>query len=240
MEILAIIPARGGSKGIPDKNIKPLSGKPLIAWTIDAAKKSKYITKTIVSTDSREIMSIAKKHGAEVPFLRPKNISQDLSPSLDLIIHALDWFKDNKKYQPQMLILLPPTAPLRQTKDINKGVALMLQKPLTDSVRPVIESPKHPFKTLKLDGKFLKPFFPKRITGFDEPYDMPRQILPPAYIYSGAMQIMWPKTITQQHSLTGKKSKFFLMNSLDSINIDSLIDFKLAELIMQRRLAGKK
>lgn len=239
LEILGIIPARGGSKSIPRKNIKPLLGKPLIVWTIEACRGSKLLTRFIVSTDDPEIAEISKKYGAEVPFLRPAEIAGDLSPSLDLMLQALGWFKENEKYQPDILVLLPPTAPLRQAEDIDRGIGVMLAPPESDSVRPVIESPKHPYKTLKIEGDFLAPFFLKDVTGFDEPYDLPRQLFPKAYIYSGAMQIMWRKTLTKQKSLTGKKSKYFLMRPEDSINIDSEIDFLMAELLMKQRFLKK-
>ncbi len=237
VEILAVIPARGGSKSLPRKNLKSLCGQPLIVWTIAEAKKSKHLTRIIVSTNDTEIATVAKQFGAEVPFLRPAELAADLSSSLDALSHALDWLEKNEGYVPDAVALLPPTAPLRKAEDIERGIELLLRSPEADSVRPVIESPKHPYKTLALDGEYLKPFFSEEITGFSEPYDLPRQMLPKAYVYSGALQVAWTKTIREQKSLTGRKSKYFLMKPEDSVNIDGPIDFKLAEVLMAERLS---
>jgi len=116
MEILAIIPGRGGSKGVPGKNIKMLLGKPLIAWTIEEAKKSKYLTRIIVSTDSQEIADIAKQYGAEVPFLRLVEISGDLATDVEFLLHALDFLKEKENYEPEIILRLPPTSPLRTAR----------------------------------------------------------------------------------------------------------------------------
>jgi CMP-N-acetylneuraminic acid synthetase len=239
MEILGVIPARGGSKGVPGKNIKPLLGKPLIAWTIDEAKKSKLLTRTIVSTDDSEIAEIARSYSAEVPFLRPAEISQDLSTSVEVLRHALDWLKEHEGYEPDIMVLLPPTAPLLQAKDIDRAIGLLIESPDADSVRPVIESSKHPYKTLRLEGEYVKAFFPKEVSGFDEPFDLPRQLFPKAYVYSGAMQVMWRRTLRELNSLTGGKSKYFLMRPEDSINIDTALDFKLAEILLTQRLKNE-
>jgi len=117
-KILALIPARGGSKGLPGKNIKPLLGKPLIAWTIEQAKASKYVDRVVVSTDDDEIAEVAIRYGAEVPFLRPKELARDDSPTIDAILHALDFFSD-KGERFDLLALLEPTSPLRDSEDID-------------------------------------------------------------------------------------------------------------------------
>ncbi len=236
MKILAVIQARGGSKGVPGKNIKPLAGKPLIAWTIEETKRSKLLTRTIVSTDDEEIARISRQFGAEVPFLRPAALAQDLSTSLDVMLHALDWLKTNETYIPDVVVLLPPTAPLRRAEDIDTAIVLLLDSPEADSVRPIIESSKHPYKTLRIHDAHLESFFSPEITGFDEPYDLPRQLFPKAYVYSGALQVMWRKTLLEQKSLTGKKSKYFFMKTEDSINIDSPIEFELAEILLAKRM----
>ena len=122
MEILAIIPARGGSKGIPRKNIKPIAGKPLIAWIIQAAKGSKYITRIIVSTDDNEIASVSKEYGAEAPFIRPKEISGDLSTDVEFLTHALKALKEKEGYGPDIILRLPPTSPLCTRAHIDEGL----------------------------------------------------------------------------------------------------------------------
>lgn len=238
MEILAIIPARGGSKGIPRKNIKALCGKPLITWTIEEAKKSRYITRTIVSTDDPEIAEVAKAYGAEVPFLRPAEISQDLSTDVEFLLHALDWLKEYEGYEPEIVLRLPPTSPLRTAAQIDEGIETLLKNPEADAVRPIAEAPKHPYKLWKIaeDNVFLEPFFPKSFTGFDEPYNLPRQLFPKAYIHTGAMDIIRVRAIREQKSTSGEKLAHFFMPAEDSINIDHPIDFEIAEFLMQKRL----
>lgn len=238
MEILAIIPARGGSKGIPRKNVKPLCGKPLIAWTIDAAKKSRHITRAIVSTDDPEIAEAARHYGAEAPFLRPVEISGDLSPDTDFLLHALDFLREKEGYEPEIVVRLPPTSPLRTAAHIDQGIETLLKNPEADAVRPICEAPKHPYKLWKIadDGKFLEPFLPESFTGFHEAYNLPRQLFPKAYIHTGAMDVIWTKTIREQKSTSGKRLAYFFMETEDSVNIDHPIDFEIAEFLMRKRL----
>lgn len=240
MHILAIIPARGGSKGIPRKNIKSLCGKPLIAWTIEEARKSKYITRMIVSTDDPEIAGAAKAYGAEVPFLRPAAISQDLSTDAEFLLHALDWLKEKENYEPEIVLRLPPTSPLRTGAEIDEGIETLLKNPDADAVRPICEAPKHPYKLwgISAGGVFLRPFFPPSVTGFAEANNLPRQLFPKAYIHTGAMDIMRTRTIREQKSTSGEKLAYFFMPHEDAVNIDHPIDFEIAEFLMQKRLAG--
>lgn len=240
MLVYAIIPARGGSKGVPGKNIRLLNGKPLIAWTIEAAKKSRHLTRIIVSTDDSEIAGVSRQYGAEVPFFRPHELAEDLSHTKDALLHALDWLEKHEHAVPDIVVLLPPTAPLRTGEDIDRGIETLLRMPEADSVRPIIESPKHPYKSLKIRGDYLEPFFPKSVTGFDEPYDLPRQLLPKAFVYSGAMQVIRRDTLLRQQSLTGRRSAYFFMKHEDSVNIDSLLDFQFAEMLMNERLKNEK
>lgn len=237
MKILVIIPARGGSKGIPRKNIKPLFGKPLIYWTIEEAKKSSYISRIIVSTDDEEIAIVAKNFGAEVPFLRPQEISGDLAPDVEFLTHALDFLKEKEQYEPDIVLRLPPTSPLRRAEHIDKGIEILLANPEADAVRPITEAPKHPYKmwTISGDEKFIEPFLPQSFTNMDEPYNLPRQLLPKAYIHTGAMDIMRLRTIRDMKSTSGKKTTYFFMEPEDSINIDHPIDFELAELFLKKR-----
>ena len=238
MEILAIIPGRGGSKGVPGKNIKMLLGKPLIAWTIEEAKKSKYLTRIMVSTDSQEIADIAKQYGAEVPFLRPVEISGDLATDVEFLLHALDFLKEKENYEPEIILRLPPTSPLRTAAHIDEGIQKLIDTPEADAVRPMTEVPKHPYKFWKIsaDERFIEPFLDKNFTGIDEPYNMPRQSLPKVYVHSGAMDVMRLKTIRGMKSTSGKKLAYFYMRPEDSVNIDNELDFKLAENILKKRL----
>lgn len=238
MEILAIIPARAGSKGIFGKNIKLIAGKPLIAWTIEEAKRSKLLTRVIVSTDSEEIAKVALKFGAEVPFLRPAEISGDLATDVEFLLHALDWLKEKEGYEPDIILRLPPTSPLRTAAHIDEGIQKLINTPEADAVRPIVEVSKHPYKMWKIsmDRKWLKPFLPKEFTNLDEPYNLPRQSLPKVFIHSGAMDVIRLKTIREQQSTSGKKLAYFYMRSEDSINIDQPIDFELAEILLKRRI----
>lgn len=238
--MLAIIPARGGSRGIPKKNVKLLAGRPLIAWTIDAAKNSKLITRIIVSTDDEEIAKLARDLGVEVPFLRPAEISHDLATDVEFLTHALNWLKEKEGYDPEIVLRLPPTSPLRTTTHIDEGIQKLLNTPEADAARPIMEAPKHPYKMWKIDkdGKFLEPFLPKEFTGFDEPYNLPRQLFPKVYLHTGAMDIMRKNTILKQKSTSGKKLTYFFMDPESSVNIDHPMDFEIADFIMRKRLSN--
>jgi len=236
-KILGIIPARGGSKSIPGKNIRMIAGKPLIAWTIEEAKKSKFISRLIVSTDDPQIASVAKQYGAEVPFMRPAEISQDLSTDVEFLIHALDYLMEKEGYEPDIVLRLPPTSPLRTAAHIDEGIQTLLDNPEADAVRPITEVVKHPYKYWKIvEGeKLLQPFLPKEITGFDEPYNLPRQMFPKVYMHTGAMDVMRTRTILELKSTSGNHLGYFFMSAEDSVNIDSLIDFELGEILLKRR-----
>src|SRR4029079_15801507 len=136
-EILAIVPARGGSKSIPRKNLIPVGGKPLIAYSIEHARTSRLVTRTIVSTEDAEIAEVARAHGAEVPFLRPAQYADDMSPDIDVFRHALQWLGDNEVYRPDLVVHLRPTGPVRRVELIDQAIALMLEHPEADALRSV-------------------------------------------------------------------------------------------------------
>ncbi len=238
MEILAIIPARGGSKGIPGKNTKVLAGKPLIVWTIEAALGSKYITRVIVSTDSQQIADIALENGAEIPFLRPLSISQDLSTDVEFLQHTLSFLREKDGYVPAVVLRLPPTSPLRTAEDIDNGIKVLVSNPEADAVRPIIEVSKHPYKLWKIadGGEYLEPFLDKTFTSLDEPHNLPRQLFPKVYAHTGAMDIMRRQTIEDLHSTSGRKLGYFLMEPDHSVNIDHPLDFEFADYLMKKRL----
>jgi len=234
---LAIIPARGGSKGIPGKNIKLLAGKPLIAWTIEAAQKAVYLDRVIVSTDDEEIAKVARECGAEVPFLRPACISGDLATDVEFIDHALEFFEAQESFVPDIVLRLPPTSPLRTSEHIDTGIVTLVDTEGADAVRPIVEVDKHPYKFwLKddVDERFLKAFLTKEYTGFDEPHNLPRQLFAKVYRHTGAMDVVWVKTIKEQRSTSGKKLAHFPMSEEESVNIDNPIDFEIAELLMRK------
>lgn len=238
VKILAIIPARGGSKSVPRKNIKLLAGKPLIAWTIEEAKKTRHQMRIIVSTDDEEIAEVARAHGAEVPFLRPAEISQDLSTDVEWLAHALDWLKEKEDYAPDMVVRLPPTSPLRTANEIDLGVETLIKYPEADSSRAICESPKHPYKMWKTSAgnPYLEPFLTETFTGFTDAHNLPRQLFPKIYVHTGAVDIIRPGTVYNQKSTSGKKCAYFFMKPENSVNIDSLLDFEFADFLMRKRL----
>ena len=155
IEVAAIIPARSGSKGLPDKNIKSLAGKPLIAYSIAAAHLVTNIQRTIVSTDSERYANIAREYGAEVPFLRPEEISGDASSDYEFIRHALDWMKSNEGYQPQYLVLLRPTTPLREPRYIDEAIKRLLHDDDATALRSVHEMSESTYKTFEINEDYL-------------------------------------------------------------------------------------
>lgn len=235
MEVLGIIQARGGSKSIPKKNIKLLANKPLIAWTIEEAKKAKSITRLIVSTDDEEIAKVAKSYDAEVPFLRPAEYATDKAKSIGVLKHALKWLSENENYLPDVVVQLKPTNPLRRAEHIDGCVKLFLASPEIDTVITVTKSLAHPLKCWKFRNEFLEPFIPEDVYGIKEAAKMPRQMLPEAYVNNSCVHVISPKTILETNSSIGKKVKGVVLSREDSINIDEKLDFKIAELLIKEK-----
>ncbi len=209
-QILALIPARGGSKSIPRKNIILLAGKPLVAYTIGQARASRYITRTIVSTDDAEIAEIARAAGAEVPFLRPSEFAQDLSPDLDVFRHALQWLEANEQYTPALVVHLRPTGPARRVELVDRAIELMLAQPAADALRSVSLAEQTPYKMWRIENDFLQPLLP--VPGIAEPYSMPRQMLPPVYWQNGYVDVVRPRTILELDSMCGKTILPFIVD----------------------------
>ncbi|MBI2056297.1 MAG: acylneuraminate cytidylyltransferase family protein [Candidatus Sungbacteria bacterium] len=231
-KILALIPARGGSKGIPKKNIQLLAGKPLLAWSIGVAKKSKYIDRVIVSTDNEEIADIARKYGVEVPFLRPANLAEDLTPDTPVFLHALEWLKDHEKYQPDILVHLRPTGPLRTAEEIDESIELLEKFPEADSVRSIEEPSKPPFKMWKIAGDFIDPFV-SDMPGMKDWHTAPRQSLPKVYQTTADIGVVRYSTIMEKNSVIGGKVlPYFLKRP--TVDIDHAIDFEIAELLLRK------
>ena len=230
LKILCVIPARSGSKGIPDKNIKLFKGKPLISWSIEQAKKSKYNMRIIVSTDSEDYANISKQYGAECPFIRPKNISKDNSTDYELFNHCIDWLASNEKYEPDIILQLRPTQPCRKVDDIDKCLNIFLKNlEEYDSLRTVVEIEKSPFKMYTIDdeNQMLKPLF-RKIEGITEPYNQGRQFLPKSYLHNGYIDI-FKSTIIKYRTISGNNIYPYVMNKNDTIDIDTLDDWKKAE-----------
>lgn len=238
--VAALIPARGGSKRIPRKNVADVGGKPLIAWTIEAAKKSRFISRIIVSTDDPEIAAVAKQYGAEVPFVRPKDIAGDLTPDLPVFEHTLKWLQEAEENVPAIMAhLRVNTGLFRTAEDIDAGIGLLLAHPEYDSVRAVIPAPLHPLKTYRLDGIDLAPFVPRdvaeKISGVSEPFNEPVQKLPKAYAAAGYFSAIRSRTILEQHSMTGKKVLGYSVPAERALDIDEPHELAYARSLLASR-----
>ena len=230
MEVLCLIPARGGSKSIPRKNIRSFAGHPLIAYSIVAGKTAATVTRVIVSTDDEEIAKVAQSYGAETPFLRPKDISLDNTPDLPVFQHALKWFADQENYKPDVVVQLRPTSPLRRVEQIDQCVYRLLEHPEADSVRTVCIPFQNPYKMWRIEqGSFMKPIIASDIP---EAYNQPRQALPVVYWQTGYVDAVWSITVTQKNSMTGDRILPVVIDPEDWIDIDSPDDWLRAERLL--------
>jgi N-acylneuraminate cytidylyltransferase len=229
-EILAIIPARGGSKGIPRKNIRDFSGYPLIAWSIAAGLKSKLVTRVIVSTDDEEIAAVARQWGAETPFLRPAEFAQDKTTDLPVFEHALQWLAENEGYRPDVVVQLRPTSPIRPKTCVDDAVRILLQHADADSVRGVVPAGQNPHKMWTLPTGGDAPMENLlEVKGIEEPYNAPRQILPPVYWQTGHIDAIRPSAILEKGSMSGKIIYPLLIDPKFTVDLDSLNDWVKAE-----------
>lgn len=222
-KILALITARGGSKSIPRKNIKPLNGIPLINWTINAAKRSRYIDRLILSTDDHEIANIARSAGCEIPFMRPDELATDLATSMDVILHALENIKPDYDY----LLLLQPTSPFRSTTQIDSIIEQGINNlvPITVSVS---ESKKHPsfMYTLENNGE-LTPTLPNQKHGR-------RQDMPKVFEYNGALYLAYIPHLKTVKSFKGEQVQAFVMDTITSVDIDEPLDWEFSEYLIEK------
>jgi N-acylneuraminate cytidylyltransferase len=227
LEVLALIPARGGSKSIPRKNVIDFAGYPLIAYSIAAGLAAERVSRVIVSTDNEEIAKISQRYGAEVPFMRPAEHAEDATPDLPVFVHALEWLAEHEDYHPDIVVQLRPTSPFRRLWHINKSVEDLSARPDADAVRTVIEPFQNPFKmwTINADG-VMQPLVE---TEFKEAYNMPRQALPQVYWQTGYVDTAWAKTIVEKNSMTGDRILPLVIDPGDWVDIDSPDDWKRAE-----------
>lgn len=202
MEVLALIPARGGSKSIPRKNLLLLAGRPLIAYSIEQALAARRITRTIVSTEDEEIAETAKKYGAEVPFRRPAEFAGDLSPDIDVFRHALSWLAENEGYQPELVVHLRPTGPIRRVEVIDQAIDLLYSHPEADALRSVSWPVQSPYKMWRIVDNYLEPLL--QIDGLPDTHSMPRQILPEVYWQNGYVDVLRPRTVLEMGSMCGQ------------------------------------
>jgi N-acylneuraminate cytidylyltransferase len=227
-EILAIVPARGGSKSIPRKNAQLFAGYPLLAYSVAAGLRAQHVTRTIISTDDEEMAQLARQFGAEAPFLRPAEFAQDNSTDMSLFTHALDWLAKNEGYKPDIVVQLRPTSPLRQPGLVDRAIETLLQHPKADSARGVIPSGQNPYKmwSIGAEGE-LQPLL--KAKGLTEPYNAPRQKLPPTYWQTGHIDAIRTSTILKKHSLTGEEIWPVLIDPRYAVDIDTLNDWRRGE-----------
>jgi len=228
-EVLAIIPARGGSKGIPRKNIRAFGGAPLIAWSIAAAKQAETVTRVIVSTDDEEIAAAARQWGAEAPFLRPAELAGDLTTDLPVFEHALKWLAEQEKYHPDVVVQLRPTSPIRPVGLVDEAVRLLLADADADSVRGVVPSGQNPHKMWRIDADSGKLTPLLKVDGLAEPYNAPRQALPPTYWQTGHIDAIRPRAILETHSMSGDIILPILIDPRYTVDLDNLRDWQRAE-----------
>jgi len=226
-EVLAIIPARGGSKSIPRKNIQPFAGHPLIAYSIAAGLQAKTVTRVIVSTDDVHIAEIARGYGAEAPFLRPADLALDTTTDFPVIAHALQWLTDEEGFQPEVIVQLRPTSPLRPVDLVDRAVDILLRNPQADCVRGVAPSGQNPYKMWRIEESGqMRPLLE---SAFDEPYNMPRQKLPQTYWQTGHIDAFRSSTVIEKQSLTGDTILPLMLNPCFTADIDTVQDWERAE-----------
>ena len=228
-KFICIIPARSGSKGIKNKNIANIAGKPLIFWSIKAAVKSRKFSKIIVSTDSIKIKKISEKYGAECPFIRPKKISGDKSHTIDTVIHAVNFLEKNLNFTNyDYIMILQPTSPLRTFIDINNSIKLFLKNKKASSLISVIKvEDNHPARMYYLKNNFLKknPLSENRV-------GTARQRLKPMFLRNGSIYIIKKKNL--HHNFIGKDPMAYKMPKEKSVNIDDYFDFKIANFLLKK------
>jgi|WetSurMetagenome_2_1015567.scaffolds.fasta_scaffold26253_4 CMP-N,N'-diacetyllegionaminic acid synthase len=227
-KILGVITARGGSKGLPRKNVLELNGKPLIAWTIDSAKRSKYLDKVVVSTEDKEIARISRKFNAEV-IDRPKELATDAATSIDVIKHAISFLDKSEKYKPEIVVILQPTSPLRDESEIDAAIKKLIETG-ADSVISVSEYETSPFLAYTLDSAGRMDLLIK--SGYNSSR---RQDIPKAYKPNGAVYALRTDTLMKENRIVGNDTRALIMPKDRSVDIDDATDYKLAELLLMKR-----
>ncbi|MBB3840546.1 N-acylneuraminate cytidylyltransferase [Runella defluvii] len=232
--VLAIIQARGGSKGLPNKNLLPLAGHPLVAYSVKAALETPSITRTIISTDSQAIADAAQQYGAEVPFLRPAEFAQDLSTDFDVFTHALNWFWENEGYRPDLVVQLRPTSPVRSVRHIDEAIQTLWNTPEADSIRTITPSPITPYKMWVYDPETatMQPLLSHPT--LPEFYNEPRQKLPPVHWHIGNLDVIRPHVILDKKSMSGYPILPYVLPFEYAIDIDDLAGFRKAEETMNQ------
>lgn len=232
IKILGVIPARAGSKGVPGKNIRNLAGKPLLAYTIETALKSTMITDVVVSTDSDEIRIVAQKYGAEVPFLRPAELATDTALAVPTIQHALNEMERYKNTKYDYVAMLQPTSPLKTAEDIDQAIEQLITEDADGIISVVTVDNNHPMKMKKFLGEGGKS---GQLVDYEAPpyENCPRQFLPPVFMVNGALYATKRDVLMEMGSFKGNKCIGYIMPMDRSVNIDTELDFILAEYMIK-------
>ncbi|MCH9657058.1 MAG: acylneuraminate cytidylyltransferase family protein [Planctomycetes bacterium] len=234
--IVGLITARGGSKGVPRKNIQVLAGKPLIAWTIEAALQSQELDRVIVSTDDREIASISRRFGAEVPFIRPLELALDASSHVDVILHAIDWLAENEQYDTKYITLLQPTSPFRIADDID-GAIQFAKEINAKSVIGMMEAPSHPvcLREMNEEGLLLE------LVPEQEESSLRRQVLTEVYAFNGALYVLEVDFFKKSKTFRPYQETYgYKMPTERSWEIDTEWEFLVASLLMKNQVESSR
>lgn len=226
MEILALVTARGGSKSIPRKNIIPFLGRPLIAWSVEAASRAAKVTRIVTTTDDPEIAEAAHAAGSEIPFMRPAELARDETTDHPVFVHALTWLAEHENYRPDLVVHLRPTSPLRPDGLIDRSIDKMVAHPEADSLRAVCEPANTPFKMWRIEDGWMKPLFD---SGIPEAYNQPRQKLPAAYWQIGTLDLLRPRTVLEMNSMSGQHILPMVLPQQWAVDIDDEISLRHAE-----------
>lgn len=235
MNVIAIIPARSGSKSVKHKNIRKINGKPMLAYSVEHGLQSKYIDRVIVSTDSEEYAEIAREYGAEVPFLRPAEYATDTALDIDVFYHCLSYLKEKEQMVPDIVVQLRPTYPIRNIDDIDNMIEMLMKDSSADSVRSIAPAKEIPYKMWHLDKDgTLSPI----MKDIPECYNMPRQELPKVYYQNACIDVVRGSVILEQKSMSGKKILGYQMEH--NYDIDTEEEFKKAEEYVKVCAGGKR
>ena len=236
LRVLAVVPARGGSKGNPRKNLQLLAGKPLVALAVEAARAASLVSRVVCSTDDPEIAEVARAAGAEVPFLRPAALAQDSTEDWPVFKHALDWFDRQEAWQPQLVVNLRPTSPLRTPRHVDEGIRLLVESRV-DSVKAVCLARQHPHKMwLRHPDGRMEPFLKTAFRLARGP-DVPRAQLEDVYWQNGVVDVTRRDLILEQGIMIGGRVAGLVTEPEYSIDIDTPLDLALAELLLAPRLS---
>jgi CMP-N-acetylneuraminic acid synthetase len=237
VRVLAVVPARGGSKGIPRKNLQLLAGKPLVVHAVEAGLGASRVSRVLCSTDDVEIASVAQAAGAEVPFLRPAELAQDSSEDWAVFVHVLDWLDREDGWQPELVVNLRPTSPLRRPSHIDAAIELLIESRV-DSVKAITLARQHPHKMwLRRPDSCLEPFL-KTPFRLSRGPDVPRAELSDVYWQNGVVDVTRLQVIREQRVMIGQRVAGLVVDPRYAIDIDTSLDLALAEVLLASRVGA--